>query len=114
MRAGAPLRRALAAVAGRLVATRAWERLGFARLADYAAERAGVSAHQLQELAHMDAALAGLPKIESALAAGTLPWTKARLLCRVATPEDLRFALGLRAGLPPLMTYASGYLALAG
>jgi hypothetical protein len=29
-----PLRRALAAVAGRLVETRAWERLGFARLRD--------------------------------------------------------------------------------
>ena len=44
VRAPAPLRRALARVAGRMVATRGWERLGFARLADYAAERAGVLA----------------------------------------------------------------------
>ena len=88
VRAGAPLRRALAAIVGQLVAKRAWERLGFARPRDYAAERAGISARQLQELAHVDAALAELPKIEAALTAGSLSWTKARLLCRVATRED--------------------------
>ena len=33
-RSGAPLRRALAALAGRLVATRAWDRLGYVRLRD--------------------------------------------------------------------------------
>ena len=87
-RAGAPLRRSLAAIAARLVATRAWERLGFARLSDYARERAGLSARQVYDLAHVDAALAKLPRIEAAFASGTLTWTKARLLCRVATPED--------------------------
>jgi hypothetical protein len=70
------------------VATRAWERLGFARLADYARERAGLSARQVYDLAHVDAALAKLPRIETAFAAGELTWTKARLLCRVATPGD--------------------------
>ena len=88
VRAGAPLRRAVAAIAGRLVTSRAWERLGFARPRDYAVERAGVSARQLQELAHVDAALTELPKIDAALTAGGLSWTKARLLCRVATRED--------------------------
>ena len=44
LRSQAPLRRALAAIAGRLFTTRAWERLGYARSADYAAERAGCSA----------------------------------------------------------------------
>jgi hypothetical protein len=34
--------------------------------------------------------------------------------CWGRAPGGLRFALGLRAGLPPLMTYASGDLALAG
>ena len=34
VRAQAPLRRALARVAGRLVEARAWERLGYARLRD--------------------------------------------------------------------------------
>ena len=101
LRSQAPLRRALAAIAGRLFAARAWERLGFARSADYAAERAGLSARQLQELAHVDAALAALPQIDAALACGQLPWTKGRLLCRVATPEDegrwLETASGLSA-----------------
>lgn len=35
----------------------------------------------------MDAALARLPAIEQALTTGQVGWTKARLLCRVATPE---------------------------
>ena len=83
-----PLRRALAAVAGRLVAKRAWERLGFARLSDYAVERAGHSARSLQDLARVDAALAGLPRVEAALVEGELTWTKARLLCRVASIDD--------------------------
>ena len=88
LRSQAPLRRVVAAIAGRLFAARAWERLGYARSADYAAERAGVSTRRLQELAHVDAALAGLPRTDAALACGELPWTKGRLLCRVATSED--------------------------
>jgi hypothetical protein len=84
----APLRIALARIAARLVATRAWERLGFARLSDYARERVGLSARQIQDLAHVCAALARLPRVESALLAGELSWSKARLLCRVARGED--------------------------
>jgi hypothetical protein len=87
-RNGAPLRRALARIAGVFVERRAWELLGFARLADYARERPGLSARELYDLAHVDAALAKLPAIGAALASGRLGWTKARLLCRVATPED--------------------------
>lgn len=87
-RAEAPLRRSLAAIAARLVAKRAWERLGFVRLGDYAREWAGLSARQLQDLAHVDAALARLPAIERAFTSGVLTWTKTRLLCRVATAED--------------------------
>lgn len=87
-RGQAPLRRALASLAGRFVATHGWERLGFARLADYARERLGLGARQLQDLAHVDAALARLPAIEAAFIAGALSWTKTRLLCRVATPVD--------------------------
>ncbi len=83
-----PLRRALAAVAGQLVRARSWERLGFARLRDYAVERAGHSARSLQDLARVDAALAGLPRIETALVEGELTWTKARLLCRAACADD--------------------------
>jgi hypothetical protein len=85
-----PLRRALAALAGRFVARRAWERLGFARAGDYARERLGLSARQLQDLATVDGALRELPAIESALVTGALSWTQARLLARVATPETER------------------------
>jgi hypothetical protein len=87
-RGQAPLRRVLARIAGRLVATRAWERLGFARLEDYARERVGLSARQLYDLAHVDAALSGLPRVEVAFVGGALPWSKARLLCRVAEAGD--------------------------
>ncbi|MGH7336453.1 MAG: hypothetical protein ACREI7_02640, partial [Myxococcota bacterium] len=38
--------------------------------------------------AHVDRALRGLPRIDVAFVAGELTWTKARLLCRVATAED--------------------------
>ncbi len=69
-----PLRRVMAAVAARLVETRAHDRLCFARLSDYAREQAGISSRQLQELARVHRALAGLPGLEqvagSRLAAG--------------------------------------------
>jgi hypothetical protein len=83
-----PLRRVLAAIAGRLVATRAHERLCYARLSDYAREQPGLSARQLQELARVDRALAGLPALERALVSNELPWSKVRLLVRVATAQD--------------------------
>jgi len=88
VRSQAPLRRVLARLAGRLVATRGWERIGFARPADYARERLGLAARQLQELARVDARFEALPVIEAAFVSGVLTWTKARLLCRIATPGD--------------------------
>jgi len=86
-RGDAPLRRALARVAGAFVARKAWEPLGFIRPADYARERPGLSARELSDLAQVDAVLAKLPAIDAALTSGRFGWTKVRLLCRVATPE---------------------------
>lgn len=86
--ASGPIRCALAAIAERLVATRAYERLCFTRLADYARERPGVSARQLQELARVHRTFARLPALERALRSNALPWSKVRLLVRVATPES--------------------------
>ena len=83
-----PLRRVLAAIAAQLTATRAFERLGYARLSDYARERPGLSARQLQELARVHRAFAELPVLERALVANALPWSKVRLVARVATAED--------------------------
>jgi len=98
-RAPTALRRALARVAGRMVATRGWERLGFARLADYAVERAGMSARELRDLAHVDRALAGLPALDAAFLSGAIGWTQLRLLCRVAQPEDQELWLARTARL---------------
>jgi hypothetical protein len=101
-RSGGPLRRVLSALAARLVdgpgpkrrgsgersAEKGWERLGYARLADYARERLGVSARALQELARVGRRLGALPRLEAALVAGELPWSKVRLLARFVVPED--------------------------
>jgi len=86
--AGGPLRRTLAAICARLLDTQAIERLCYARLRDYARERAGVSARKIQDLAHAHRAFAMLPLLERALVANELPWSKVRLLTRVATPES--------------------------
>ena len=82
------LRCLLAAIAERLIETRAHQRLCYARLGDYARERLGLSARQLQELARVHRTLAGLPALERALLANELPWSKVRLVARVATEED--------------------------
>ena len=93
------LRWALAAVAAPLVSTGAWERLGFARLSDYARERLGVSARSVYDLARVHRHLAELPQIRSDLVAGRLTWTKARLLAQVAGPADeAEWLLRARAG----------------
>src|SRR5437773_11300789 len=66
VRAPVALRRALARVAGRMVAMRGWERLGFARLADYAVECAGISARELRDLAALGPALAEPRSLDTA------------------------------------------------
>jgi len=92
-----PLRRVMAAVAEHLIACRAHERLCYARLSDYARERPGLSARQLHELARVHRALAGLPALERALVANRLPWSKVRLVARVATRADEEAWIALAA-----------------
>jgi len=79
-----PVRRVLAAIAARMLDVRGWERLGYVRLGDYARERPGVSARQLQDLACVHRRLGELPLLECALVENTLPWSKVRLVARVA------------------------------
>ncbi|RMF22452.1 MAG: hypothetical protein D6760_07455, partial [Deltaproteobacteria bacterium] len=67
-----------------------YNRLGFARMADYARERLGLSARELQSLAAVARSLRELPAIAAALRDGRLSWSKARLLVTVATPETER------------------------
>jgi len=97
--AQAPIRRVLAVLAGRFVYLQGWERLGFARLGDYATERLGLSARTLYDLAHTDAVLPGLPEIESAFVCGELSWTKVRLLARVAGRGESAHWLALARGM---------------
>ncbi len=99
-RAAAPVRRTLAKLAGRLQALRGWERIGWARRHDYAVERLGISGRQLEALAHMDRAFGELPAVERAFVSGRITWTKARLLARVATPEDVERWIAHAAAIP--------------
>lgn len=88
-RARGPSRRLLCALAARFVATRGWERLGFARLEDHARERLGLAARTLQDLAHVEAALSQHGLLAAALQEGRLGWTQTRLVARVATPASV-------------------------
>jgi hypothetical protein len=83
-----PLRAVLARIGFHLVTLRAWERLGFARLADYSRECLGISARSLWSLAEVGATLGRLPLLEQALVSGRLGWTKVRLLARLPEGED--------------------------
>ena len=82
------LRAVLARIAARLVWLSAWERIGFARLSDYAAERLGLSARSVQSLARVGLRLPKQPRLENALVSGTLGWTKVRLLAQLPPDED--------------------------
>jgi hypothetical protein len=85
-REAGPLRAVLAHLARRLTVLRGWERLGFARLSDYASERLGLSGRTVRSLGEVGASLRSHPSLEHALVSGTLGWTKVRLLARL--PES--------------------------
>jgi len=84
-----PLRVVLARLAAGLVEIRAWERLGFARLSDYAVECLGLSGRSVQSLARVGAKLRRAPRLQNALVTGALGWTKVRLLAQLPDEEDL-------------------------
>src|SRR5687767_1920708 len=83
-----PLRAVLARIAWRLVIERAWERLVYARLSDYAVERLGLSARWVRSLALVGEGFRVFPRLEEALVSGTLGWTKVRLLASLPRGED--------------------------
>jgi hypothetical protein len=66
---------------------RAQQRLGFARVDDYARERLGLSGRELQDLARVAKGLTGLPRIAAAFDAGEISWSHTRTLVGVATAE---------------------------
>jgi hypothetical protein len=83
-----PLRAVLARIACRLISLRAWERIGYARLSDYAVECLGLSARSVRSLAQVGVKLVVLARLEEALVSGRLGWTKVRLLARLPWDED--------------------------
>ena len=71
-----------------LLERKSYRRLGFARVGDYARERLGISARELQSLASVATRLHALPATEAALIRGELSWSKVRLLAGTATAES--------------------------
>jgi hypothetical protein len=83
-----PLRAVLARIAWQLVVARAWERIGYVRLSDYAVERLVLSARWVRSLALVGDGFRVFPALEDALVSGTLGWTKVRLLASLPRGED--------------------------
>ena len=62
--------------------------LGFASLAEYAQHFAGFSPRLTRDFLSLGRKLRALPKVAEAVETGSLPWTKAREICRHAGPQD--------------------------
>src|SRR5438128_1721138 len=91
-------RRVLGRLAVAFLARDGHHQLGFAKLADYARERLGLSGREFQELARVARRLGELPEIAAALDAGAVSWTQVRLLAAVATSDTEREWLALARG----------------
>src|SRR5437016_11291711 len=86
-------RRVLGTLAHGFLRRRHHHDLGFARLRDYTRERLGLSARELQTLAHVVEGMARLPAIGDAFDSGEINWSQARCLVALATPENAPFWL---------------------
>ncbi len=91
----AAARRELGDAARGLLRRRAYRRLGFVRLSDYARERLGVSARTVEEAAWVATRLDALPAVATAFDRSDISWTRARALCKVASPENAGHWLAL-------------------
>ena len=60
---------------------------GFASTVDYARERLGFEERKTRSLVKMAERFEELPRLEKAFRRGDIPWTKAREVVKVATPE---------------------------
>ncbi len=89
-----------------LLDARGYHRLGFARLRDYAAERLGICARELQIAAQVARAVDQVPALERAFADGCLSWSKLRLLARLITSDDQTAAS--QASIADWVTRATG------
>jgi hypothetical protein len=78
--ADAPLRRALARIAGHLVGRRGWESLGYVRIGDYARERLGMAPRKARTLLCVERACQASVALRKAWRAGTLSLAQAQTL----------------------------------
>lgn len=62
--------------------------LGYARLVEYTTQVLELTPRVTRDLLRLGRRLADLPRLDAAMAAGDLDWTKARELLRVATPAN--------------------------
>ncbi len=81
-------RRHVGELARQLLRDRSYQRLGFARLADYARERLGLSARTVESAAWVADRLDELPLVASALDRSEISWAQARTLCGIASAAD--------------------------
>ena len=81
-------RHELGIVAREVLRRRAYRRIGFVRLSDYARERVGLSARTLQDAAWVANRLDTLPRVADAFDRSDLSWTQVRAICTVARPRD--------------------------
>jgi hypothetical protein len=82
------MRRELGCAARAFIGRRAYDRLGFVRLGDYARERLGVSARMLESAAWLATRLDELPAVSRAFDRSEISWAQARAICRVAVPAN--------------------------
>jgi hypothetical protein len=87
-RSEATLRRELGSAARTFLRARAYRRLGFVRLGDYARERLGVSERTLQTASWLETRLDGLPAVAGAYDRCELSWAQARAICKIAAATD--------------------------
>jgi len=82
----------VAALAGRFVAGKCWQRLGYARAGDYARERLGIARSKAFALLRLERSRSAAPELHAAYAAGQLSWVQAQALLPVVLMSPSRAA----------------------
>ena len=67
---------------------RLFRELGYANIHLYATEALGFSRSKTYEFIRLAESLKNLPRLKAGIESGRVPWTKARELVKVATPES--------------------------
>ena len=73
----------------RIVEGRFWSTLGYRSLEEYSRERLGMAARSLRERVWLERRMCALPALREALSSGRLTYSKALLVAKDATSEDV-------------------------